>query len=46
MSKNFDKVKKFYDSGLWSEEMVRNAVDRWINADEFQEIVGKEYWKS
>ena len=44
MSK-FKKVKEFFDAGLWSEEMVRNAVDRWINADEFREITGKEYEK-
>nr|WP_313344739.1 XkdX family protein [Lacrimispora sp.] len=25
--------------------MVRNAVGRWITADEFQEITGKEYEK-
>lgn len=43
MSKNFEKVKDFYNAKLWSEGMVRNAVDRWITADEFLEITGKEY---
>lgn len=45
MSKNFDKVKSFYDAGLWSIGMVRNAVERWITAEEFQEITGEEYEK-
>lgn len=45
MSKNYEKVKDFYDAELWSMGMVRNAVDRWITADEFQEITGKEYEK-
>ena len=46
MSKKFEQVKRYYDVGLWSEGMVWNAVGRWINAYEFQEIVGKEYRKS
>lgn len=45
MSKNFDKVKGFYDVGLWSLGMVRNAVERWITAEEFLEITGKEHEK-
>lgn len=44
MSK-FEKVKVFYYAKLWSLGMVRNAVGRWITADEFQEITGKEYEK-
>lgn len=45
MSKNFNKVKGFYDAGLWSIGMVHNAVDRWITVEEFQEITGEEYEK-
>lgn len=45
MSKNYEKVKGFYDAGLWSEGMVENAVGRWITPDEYQEIIGKEYEK-
>ena len=26
MSKNFEKVKNYYDSGKWSKVMVANAV--------------------
>lgn len=43
MSKNFEKVKGFYDARQWSEEMVRNAVERWITTEEFMKITGKEY---
>lgn len=43
MSKNFNKVKRFYDSGLWTIGMVRNAVGKWITAEEFKEITGKEF---
>ena len=45
MSKNYDKVKSFYDARLWSLGMVKNAVERWITAAEYQEITGKEYEK-
>lgn len=38
MSKNFDKVKSFYNANLWSEKMVWNTIDRWISVDEFQEF--------
>ena len=43
MSKSFDKVKGFYDASLWSLGMVHNAVVRWITAEEYTEITGKEY---
>ena len=43
-SKNFEKVKTFYDTGVWSEERVRNAgVKGWITPEEFQEITGESY---
>ena len=43
MSK-FEKVKKYYDSGLWNKTMVKNAVIKgWITADEYEEIVGEPY---
>jgi len=44
MSKKFNLVKKYYDSGLWNKEMVRNAVVKgWITADEYEEITGEVY---
>lgn len=45
-SKNFAKVKRFYDMKLWNEERVRNAVTAtpaWITKSEFAEITGKPY---
>lgn len=38
-SAKFDKVKDYYDRALWSAQMVRNAVGRWITADEADEIL-------
>lgn len=43
-SKNFDKVKAYYDGGYWTKERVKNAVVKgWITADEYEEIVGEPY---
>ena len=42
MSKNFEKVKNYYDRGLWSLDRVKAAVGKWITADEYKEITGKE----
>lgn len=43
-SKNFDKVKNYYDSGFWKENRVREAVIKeWITAEEFKEITGKDF---
>ncbi|SET80213.1 Phage uncharacterised protein (Phage_XkdX) [Lacrimispora sphenoides] len=41
----FEKVKGFYEAGLWSVGMVWNAVDRWITEKEYLDITGKEYEK-
>lgn len=43
MSKNFKKVKGYYDRGLWSEARVYEAVGKWITAEEYEEIIGKSY---
>ena len=43
-SPKFNKVKTYYDKGLWNIEMVRNAVIKgWITEKEFTEITGKPY---
>lgn len=39
-SKNFQKVKNYYDNGLWNAQMVRNVVGKWITSDEADEILG------
>ena len=43
MSKNYLKVKSYYDRGLWSITKVRNVVGKWIIPEEFTEITGEEY---
>lgn len=44
MSPKFNKVKKYYDQGLWNLTMVRNAVVKgWITAEEFELITGEPY---
>lgn len=44
-SKNFDKIKAYYDEGLWDIERVHNVVGKknGITADEFTEITGEPY---
>lgn len=44
-SKNYEKVKKFYKMGIWSEKMVWNAVGKWIISEEYKEITGEDYSK-
>lgn len=44
-SKNFEKVKKFYKMGIWSEKMVWSAVGKWITTEEYKEITGEDYSK-
>lgn len=44
MSSKFEKVKKYYEEGLWNETQVRNAVVKsWITAEEFALITGHAY---
>lgn len=43
MSKNFNKVKKYYDVGFWNKAMVYNVVGKLITADEYTEITGEPY---
>lgn len=44
-SKNYEKVKKLYKMGIWSEKMVWNAVGKWITPEEYKEITGEDYSK-
>lgn len=40
----FEKVKNFYESGLWNIKRVRDSVEKkWITPDEFYEITGENY---
>lgn len=37
----YEKIKKFYDLGLWTEEMVKDALDKGvITKEECNEILG------
>lgn len=43
-SKNFDKVKKYYDEGRWNKYRVSEAVKKgWITPAEYEEITGEPY---
>ena len=44
-SKNFEMIKAYYDSGLWSKERVYNVVGKknGITEEEYHEIVGEDY---
>ena len=43
-SPKYNKVKNYYDKGLWNDEMVRNAVVKgWITEEEYTEITGQPY---
>ena len=42
MSKMFNQIKSYFDSGFWNETMVRNAVIKGkITSEEFYSITGK-----
>ena len=42
MSKMYEKIKEYYNAGLWSEERVRNMVIKGIiTEEEFYNITGE-----
>ena len=43
MSKNYNKVKEYYDRRYWSKARVQNAVGKWITEEEYKEITGEKY---
>lgn len=48
MSKNFEKIKNYFDNGIWNKARVYNAVSNptdnpWITKEEYKEITGEEY---
>ena len=41
---SFERIKYFYDAGLWSSPMVKTAVRKGIiTADQYKEITGEDY---
>ena len=44
MNSKFEKVKSYYERGMWDISRVRNAVVKnWITSAEFEEITGTAY---
>lgn len=44
MSRMFEKIKRYYDDGLWNKARVRNMVLKGIiTEDEYREITGEEF---
>lgn len=45
MSKNFEKIKRYYDTGQWSKERVHAVVGKktGITPEEYELIVGEPY---
>lgn len=42
-SKYFERIKMYYDKGLWNKKQVHDAVDKGlITEEEYIEIVGVE----
>lgn len=39
----FDKIKFYYDNGLWSKQKVYNVVGKVLTAAEYQTITGEAY---
>ncbi len=42
-SKNYNKVKDYYERGLWDISRVYRVVGKWITTAEYKEITGKDY---
>ena len=44
-SKNYEKIKDYYDSGLWNKARVRAVVGKknGITPEEYEEITGEPY---
>ncbi len=43
-SKNYSKVKNWWNLKMWDETRIRNAVKmKWITEAEFEEITGKTF---
>lgn len=43
MSKNYVKVKRYYDNRLWSAAMVHTTVGKWITVEEYEMITKEVY---
>ena len=40
----YNVVKRYYDLGYWTIQMVRNAVVKgWITPEQYKQITGEDY---
>lgn len=40
----YEKIKRFYELGLWTETMIGQAAKKgWITATEYEQITGNVY---
>ncbi len=39
----YEKIKKWYEWGLWTKEQVHDAVPALITPEEYEQITGEEY---
>jgi hypothetical protein len=39
----FDKIKLYYDEGLWTKQQVWNVVGKVLIPEQYEEIVGEPY---
>ena len=39
----FDRIKFYYEQGLWSKQRVRNVVGKVLTAEEYKTITGEPY---
>lgn len=44
-SKNYIKVKTYYERKFWNIEKVQAAIGKWITPSEYEEITGTVYTK-
>lgn len=44
MSKNYEKINRYYNFGLWSKQRVYNMVEKYvITQEEYEMITGETY---
>ena len=41
----FEKIKHYYDVGLWSKERVWNVVGKVLTSEQYKEITEEDYEK-
>lgn len=39
----FDKIKLYYDGGLWTKQQVWNVVGKVLTPEDYEQITGEPY---